>query len=247
MTEDEQAHYDAGKRTQIWGDNPTNSTQLATIDDYPDWRSKLDAVLIEIELAAKTQQEDNSGVAEDKDSLETILIDSVMKYSLRAKTFAKKLNNKSLLAGLSHPVTYYAGTGDELVSKTTAVKELMKTNLLKLTVLKAADITEIETNITAFMGIKDLPTTARQEKKSEGTDLMEPLMVRLDDAMESIGDLSHSYFPDTVMTANFDLTSKLIHHGRHNILEVHFADENGNAINGGVLSDVNSSKSATAE
>ena len=46
---------------------------------------------------------------------------------------------------------------------------------------------------------------------------------------------------------NFDLISKLIKHGRHNILAVHFTDENGNPLSGGVVSDLNSDKVATAD
>ena len=248
MDEDTQAHLDSGQRVQIY--NTKNSVALGTIPGHAGWKTKLDAVIIEILLAGKKQEEDNTGLASDKDTLGTILIKSIMKYSLRAKIFAKDLTidgQKLLLDGLSHPVTYYKGSADIIVNRATAVKELMKTNLSILTVLEDANITEMETNITAFTGIKDQPVATAKEKKSEGTDLMAPLVVRLDDAIESIGDLVHSYFPDTIMASNFDLTSKLIKHGRHNVLEVHFVDEDGNPIPGGVLSDLNSDKTAKAD
>ena len=248
MDEDTQAHLDAGQRVQIF--NTKNSVLLLTIPGHAGWKTKLDNVINEMLLAGKKQEEDNTGIVGDKDSLGTILIKSVMKYSLRAKIFAKDLTidgQKLLLDGLSHSATYYRGSADITVNRTTAVKELMKKNLSILTVLEAGDITEMETNITAFTGIKDKPVATAKEKKTEGTDLMAPLVVRLDDALESIGDLVHSYFPDTLMSANFDLTSKLIKHGRHNVLEVHFVDEDGNPIPGGVLSDLNSDKTAKAD
>ncbi len=247
MNADDQAHYDSGKRTQVFGQSKDNKAALATIDDYPGWEAKLDAVLLEIEGAANTQQKDNSGLADDKGDLATVMVKSMMKYSLRAKTFAKGLNNKLLLDGLSHTDSYYRGSADIMMTRASAVKDLMKNNILLLTVLEAADITEMETNITNFKGSKDLPITFAKAKKSTGTDLMEPLKLKLDDIIESIGDLIHSYFPETVMASNFDLISKLIKHGRHNILAVHFTDENGNPLSGGVVSDLNSDKAATTD
>ena len=247
MNQDEQAHLDVGTRTQMFCEKTDNKTKLDTIDEFADWKAKLDLVLTEMGLAAKTQEEDNKGLVKDKGSLSDILIGSMMKFSLRSKIFAKGLNDQKLLDGLSHPESYYVGSGDDLISKSTAVKELMKDNLTKLTVLKAADITEMETNISNFKKFKELPTTTKQQKKSEGTDLMTPLQARLDDIMESIGDLIHSYFPETVMASNFDLTSKLIKHGRHNVLEVHFVDEAGNPIPGGEINDENSDKTAKAD
>ena len=247
MNVDDQAHYDSGKRVQIFGKSEAYNTALNTIPDYPGWEVKLNAVLLEIEVAAKTQQKDNSGIAGDKTDSGSIMIASLMKYSLRAKTEAKGMKNKLLLDGLSHPDTYYRGSADIIVSRANAVKDLMKNNLTLLTVLKATEITEMEANILTFNNSKDLPTSFAKEKKSTGTDLMEPLKLKLDDAIESIGDLVHSYFPETVMASNFDLTSKLIRHGRHNILEVHFLDDAGKPISGGVLYDENSDKMANAD
>ncbi len=247
MNEDDQAHYDSGKRVQIFGKSEAYKTALNTIPDYPSWEVKLSAVLLAIEVAAKTQQKDNTGIAGDKTDLASIMIASLMKYSLRAKTEAKGLKNKLLLDGLSHPDTYYRGSADIIMSRANAVKDLMKNNLTLLSVLDALQITEMETNILNFNGSKDLPTSFAKEKKSTGTDLMEPLKLKLDDAIESIGDLVHSYFPETVMASNFDLTSKLIKHGRHNILEVHLFDEAGKPITGGVVQDENSDKMANAD
>lgn len=247
MKEDDQAHYDSGKRVQVFVKSEAYKTPLATIADLPGWEGKLDAILLKIEGAAKTQQKDNSGLTNDKGDLAIIMVKSIMKYSLRAKTFAKGLNNKLLLDGLSHTDSYYKGSADIMMSRASAVKDLMGTNLTILTVLDATNIAEMETNILNFKGSKDLPTTFAKEKKSTGTDLMEPLKLKLDDAIESIGDLIHSYFPETVMASNFDLTSKLIKHGRHNILAVHFLDENGNLLQGGVLSDENSEKIANGD
>ena len=246
MDENVQAHLDSGQRVQIF--NGKNATDLLTIPDHAAWETKLDEVIKEILLAGKKQEEDNTGLASDKDTLGTVMIKSIMKYSLRAKTFAKGLvGQKLLLDSLSHPVTYYRGGADIIINRVTAVKEVMKKNLSILTVLDAPAITEMEGDIAAFLGVKDKPVTTAQLKKNEGTDMMTPLVVRLDDAIESIGDLVHSYFPDSLMSANFDLTSKLIKHGRHNVLEVHFVDEDGNPIPGGVLNDLNSDKTAKAD
>ena len=246
MEEDVQAHLDSGQRVQIF--NTKNATDLLTIPDHAGWKKKLDDVIAEMLLAGKKQEEDNTGLASDKDTLGVTMIKSIMKYSLRAKIFAKGLTDqKLLLDSLSHPVTYYRGSADTIINRVTAVKDVMKKNLSILTVLDATEITEMEGKISAFLGVKDQPVTTAQLKKNEGTDLMAPLVVRLDDAIESIGDLVHSYFPETLMCSNFDLTSKLIKHGRHNVLEVHFVDEDGNPIPGGVLNDVNSDKTAKAD
>jgi hypothetical protein len=223
---------------------------LTPIAEFVVEKTGLDLALSKIHTAAQAQAKDLSGHATEKGVAKKNVIDAIMKYSLRAKIKAHQLGNVSLEQSLSHGVNYYVNVEAEAaVNRAIATKEAIKSNLGILTNITAANVTEMETKITAFQAVIGTPTASNQTKKAEGTDVIEALMPELHLRMDNIGDIVHSYFSGEVIANEFDLKSKSILVGnRHNHLLIHVEDTvESQPIANAVATDVKTGKKFTAD
>ena len=205
------ARLDAAKRVQLFNSNTDNATQLATIPDYAQEQTEFDTIIQQIIDATNIQAQDNTGIASNKDSLQKVMVNTVVKYALRGVVLAHRAGETELEKGIDHPVSYYTkDTADTSVSRATATKALIKNKLAILTNITAANVTEMETAIANFVAVKDTPTVAHQTQKVQGSDQIDPLLDEADTHIQFMGYLIHSYFPDSTLAQEFDLISKLL-------------------------------------
>jgi len=146
------------------------------------------------------------------------MAESIVMYASRAQVKAERLGNTVLAQGLDHPLTYYTqGTADTRISRANATFALINNNLATLTNVTAANVTEMQNAIAAYAAVKDAPTIVKQTQKVQGTDQIAPFLTVADKAIDNMGLLLHSYFPDIDLSREFDLRRKLITVGvRHN-------------------------------
>jgi hypothetical protein len=248
MTGKQISDLEAGVRVQDFC--LSHTAVLTPIAEFVVEKTGLDLALSKIHTAAQAQAKDLSGHATEKGVAKKNVIDAIMKYSLRAKIKAHQLGNVSLEQSLSHGVNYYVNVEAEAaVNRAIATKEAIKSNLGILTNITAANVTEMETKITAFQAVIGTPTASNQTKKAEGTDVIEALMPELHLRMDNIGDIVHSYFSGEVIANEFDLKSKSILVGnRHNHLLIHVEDTvESQPIANAVATDVKTGKKFTAD
>jgi hypothetical protein len=220
--------YEAGKRVQgLWA---TSASDLDGIEEMAPEKIRLDVALLQVESASAVQSEDTSGNAALKENLKQIMVSTVLKYALRARVKAHQAHNVPLELELSHPITYYSrAEAEEALSLATATKTKIKNNMAVLTNIIDDNITEMDKAIANFEAIISVPKADKQTQKVAGTDQIAPLIVELDTVIVNIGDLIHSYFPDSILSQEFDAKSKIgstVSRHNHVIFHVEIVDSN---------------------
>ncbi len=218
--------YEAGKRVQaLWVEH---ATDLDSIEDMPDEKILLDKTLDKIETAAAIQSEDIKGEATLKEELKEAMAKTIVIYSLRGRVKANQANNAPLAQALSHPITYYSQADAELAfARATATKDKIKSNLTILTNITPENVIEMEKAINDFKEVITAPESSKENQKVTGTDEIEILTNELDQIIMNIGDLIHSYFPDSVLSRQFDAQSKIgstVTRHNHVIFHIETAD-----------------------
>jgi hypothetical protein len=220
--------YEAGKRVQgLW---LTHKTELDTITEMAEEKVLLDKTLESIENAATIQSTDNSGLKTLKDEKRDTAVETVIKFALRGRVKAKQSGSTSLQKELAHEKTYYIQTEAETtLARLKATKDKIKSKLTILTNITPEDITEMEEAIQKYEDLINVPKANKQTQKVTGTDQIPVLIHGLSETVDSIGNLIHSYFPNTVLSREFDALSKLgspISRHNHLILTIKDAETN---------------------
>jgi len=200
--------YEAGNRVKaLW---VNHETELDSIPEMSDEKLQLTKTLDKMDAAAAIQSDDITGEALEKQELKDAMSQIVLIYELRARVKAQRVNLHSLAQELSHPATYFTQADSELaLARATAIKDKIKHNLTVLTNITPDNVVEMETAIEKFRNVITAPQEARKEHKVIGTDEIETLSYQLDQVIMNIGDLIHSYFPDSALSQLFDAQSKL--------------------------------------
>ena len=216
--------YEAGKKIKgLWS---SYGLDLNSVSELVEEKTVLDEELLQLEAAAAIQSTDISGQALSKKNLKKVMVAVVLKYALRARVKAHRAGNTGLEQELNHQKTYYLHSKAETAfSRAKATKEKIENNLGLLTNITVNNVTEMQKAIKAFGDIITKPTEEKQTKKVAGTDQLDVLSLKLDETITNIGDLIHSYFPDTLLSQEFDAKSKLgTTASRHNHLLLQLED-----------------------
>jgi hypothetical protein len=121
----------------------------------------------------------------------------------------------------------------------------MNNNLSILTNIIAANITQIDNTITAYDGVKDNPTIAKQVKKAQGTMVLPPNYTSADVVAENMFNLVYSYFDDIkpAMVDELSLARQILNTGiRHTSVIVTVVDEAGKIIPPATIKDISNGK-----
>ena len=216
--------YEAGKRIHgLWD---VYANDLNAVDDLLEEKATLDEILNKTEVAAAVQSDDTTGVSEDKQTKKEIMAETIFKYALRGKVKAQKAGKSNIEAALNHPISYFMQSDAELaVARCTAAKKVMNDNLVVLTSITAANVTEMETSIANFQAVITTPQEIIDTKIVTGTVELNKQTALLDQTITNIGALIHSYYPKSELSKDFDLRSKLGETTtRHNHLIIHLED-----------------------
>ena len=200
--------YEAGKRVKaLW---VNYEAELDSIEEMAVEKVALDKTLDKMDAAAAIQSDDITGEALEKQELKDAMGKIILVYAQRARVKAFRANKPSLAQELSHSASYFTHADAELVlARATATKDKIKHNLTVLTNITPDNVVEMETAIEKFRNVITAPQEARKEHKVIGTDEIETLSYQLDQVIMNIGDLIHSYFPDSELSQLFDAQSKL--------------------------------------
>ncbi len=250
MNNFQNTHQDANKRVQKF--NTDHAADTATIPDYASEQSLFDTAVAKIDQAAQNQAADNSGIGEDKKNRKNKMAFVVILFAMRGVVKARQLGNTDVAAALDHPETFISQASDsDAVTRAKDMVKVMNDNLATLTNIVAADITAMNTAITAFDSIKGDPTIAVEQKKATGTDPINGLIVITDLHIDGMKKLIHSYFSISkpILVDEFDLISQLIPRGvRHNKAEIDVVDSMTNtAIEGATITCISNHKTATTD
>jgi hypothetical protein len=226
--------------------NTKHATDLATITDYAGEQTKFNNFLASLLTAANIQQDDTSGNTPTSNSTKTNMAKTVIKFAKRGAVKARLAGNMVLAAELDESITYILKAPKTIaVQRATEMRNTMNSNLSTLTTITAANITQIDTTIAAYDGVKDNPTIARQVKKANGTNVLAPNYGLIDATVENMYDLAYSYFEDTkpAMIDEFALAKQILNTGiRHTSVDFTVTDEFGNIISKSTAKDMKNGK-----
>ena len=186
--------FEAGKRVkELLLAHPT---EVAAVAELQDSKVMLEETLSEMETAAAIQQNDSKGETINKEDLQVTMAKTILRFSRRCRVKAKNAGDKDLAKALSHKISYYDYNNTDAVSlaRCTATKDKIKNNTAILSNITPAEITEMETAISKFEAAMALPKAAISNKKVYGTDKLEELNATLDETLDDIEDLIHSYY-----------------------------------------------------
>jgi len=200
--------YEAGNRVKaLW---ISHEAELDSIEEMAVEKVALDKTLDKIDVAAAIQSDDIAGESLEKQELKEAMSQIVLIYELRGRVKAQRANKHSLAQELSHSATYFMQADAELaLARATAIKDKIKNNLTILTNITPDNVVEMETAIEKFRSVITAPQETKKEHKVTGTNEIETLSYQLDQIIMNIGDLIHSYFPETELSLLFDAQSKL--------------------------------------
>ena len=240
----ERSKLDSYNRIKLF--NVKHATDLAAIPDFAGEQTKFNNALNAISAAANIQQDDTSGNASTSVTTKTTMAKLVIKFAKRGAVKAKTTNNLVLAAELDESVTYILKAPKTIaVQRATAMRNTMNSNLTILTTITAANITQIDTAIAAYDGVKDNPTIAKQNKKANGTDVLSPNYDIVDAAVENMYDLVYSYYEDSkpTMVDELLLAKQILNTGiRHTSVNFAVTDETDNMLTLATVKDMKTGK-----
>jgi hypothetical protein len=225
MNNRQTAVYEASKRVRKMF--ATFDSEFSSILDLLEEKGILDTEILGIEAAIAIQATDTKGEAQDKELLKETMAKTVQKFALRGKVKAHRMGNVVLEEELNHGETYYLKPDAETsYGRAMATKEAIKTNLTFFDgIITADDVIAMEKSIQLFKESITKPAFVKKETTNKGTEKIEKLIIQATETLDNIGDLIHSYFPDSAISREFDNQRKLQISGmRHNHLIIHVED-----------------------
>ena len=170
---------------------------LILIAEYPPLKLALDNHILKIYDARELNMADLSNLFANKDVVQEAVVAVIFKYMLRAAVKASAIGNTELEISLDHPLSYFTECDDATVEvRCEATKKIMKTNILLLTNILPANITEMEAAILAYHNALLSPEEAIEKRKTQGTELITSLLNNTEPTRNNIGKLFHSYIPE---------------------------------------------------
>ncbi|MEI8205076.1 MAG: hypothetical protein WCH34_18810 [Bacteroidota bacterium] len=190
-----QRHFDAKLRLQDFCVIHNNA--LSNIFEYPVLIVLLNLIISKIQAAVAINKTNLKHIASNKDVLQKVMIDTVWRYQLRARVFARTNNLTKIYQALKYEKTYISANDDATVAdKAEEIMKIIKSNLSHLIYITLANITEMETSILNYRNVLLSPEEAIKDRKSTGTDLISAYLKEADIITNDIGDLVESYLED---------------------------------------------------
>ena len=217
-----------------------NDTALKLNILYPPLKTAFNNKMGEMDVAKQKQYEPIAPVTTDKSIHHDALVTGVNFFASKASVQAYNTNNADLAISLDHPVNYLSrANDDDLIGRTTALKTIMNDNLTILTVIAPDDITLMETLISDFKAVKDMPMAEIKEIKAEGTDPIPGLLDDIDVIKHKISKLLYSDFPELYPTWKSEIKVGSPVGARNTSLVVQYFDMGTGAILSKVKATVN--------
>ncbi len=118
-----------------------------------------------------------------------------------------------------------------------------------MTNISASNIEEMEKTIAEYRSVMVEPQVKQQTKKVQGTDTIEPLINASIETVDNIGSLVQSYFPNSLISQEFDAISKVGNNTtRHNHLIIFAEDsETQEPITTAKATNLKTNKTITAD
>ena len=204
-----------------------------------------------IDTASTAQATPAIGPAASSEAL-TLMGETIVKYTYRAVVKLRRLGNTTLADQLDEPESFYTkGSKLALIARANATRKILNDNLGLIVVVVAADITEIDATIQAFIAAKDVPVSGQIANKAAGTDLLPPYFIAGTLSVTNILYLVRSYIGKTnaELTGKIELSAELIVAGsKHN--EIDFtveANEDSSLLAGAQVMDLSNNKIYTPD
>lgn len=248
MNNTQRAKLDSCNRVQDF--NTRNATALATIPEYALEQANFEAALAIINEASQVQAAAEGTTSDATKNAKETMGNTVNKYALRATVKARQLNNITLVNNLNRPVTYFTQAPKVLaVQRANDIKTHISNNLIALTNITAANITEMEAAINAYDEIKDDPTIDVQTRKATGTNPLPAAFAQATLAIDNMHDLVTSYFATTnqQMVDELTLAKQILNTGIFQTGAEGLVSKNGTPVAGATVTLLGTNKTATTD
>ena len=230
--------------------NTTNATLLSPIAEYAAQQTIFANALLGINTAVQLQQTAAKVKASQVEVLKLGMGKTVIKYAERAAVLADENGDTDLAKSLTKPITYISkATKTNAVARATDIRDLLNNNLKTLTNITAANITEIDDAIAAYVAKKDKPTINKQARKAAGTNPLPSLFKTAFKAIDAMYKLVDSYFSDTnqPLVDELALAKKIIRTGIHHTGVQGVVRKNGVIVPAAFINIIATTKFATTD
>jgi hypothetical protein len=248
MTNTQRAKLDTANRVAFF--NTKHAAELATIAEYADEQKEFTAAVDIINTAAQVQSGTAGTSKESADAAKEAMANLAIKYALRGTVKARQVGNLTLANHLDHSFTYIFQAPKTLaVQRTKDLSDQMNSNLAILTNITPANITEINTAIALYDGVKDSPVIDVQEKAAAGTNPLPLAYIAAFKAIDNMFDLVSSYFTDTnkIMVDELALAKQIINTGIHHTGVTGTVTKNGLPVKNAIIRIAGTNKTATTD
>ncbi|HRH49449.1 MAG TPA: carboxypeptidase-like regulatory domain-containing protein [Panacibacter sp.] len=248
MDNEQRAKLDSYNRISDF--NETYAADIATIEGYDLEKTAFDGA-VEIINKAGQAQAAKTGASKPAVSTEkAAMAETVSKYSMRGMVKARQTGNLTLASELDEPESYILFAPKTIaVQRAKELRDLMNDNLVTLTTITAANITEMTDAINAYDKIKDEPIESIQTKKVKGTDVLPPQFTIADGAITNMLALTVSYFgKDSEIARAFKKAMENINTGiRHTSILFTIVDAANAPVTDATVAEVDGKSYATDE
>jgi hypothetical protein len=170
--------------------------ELKDIPLYLDLKAAFDAEMLKIEKASIIQNKQISPITQNKNRLRSIMAETMVRYMQRAAVQCGNNRNVGLEKVFTKGKTYFTrGMEGEASLKARSIIELIVKNHTELTIITGADLIEMESTITQFEALINVPQEQIKSKKATSTDIIPVILNQLDVIKHQVGKLIFSYVP----------------------------------------------------
>jgi hypothetical protein len=236
------------------GNHPSVETDISEIADDV---TELQSTVVAIKAAGQVQVTPLEGIAQETKEKKRLMARTVIGVARKARAMARRAGKWDLLEQLDFSITYINSAPKvDAVARAKAIQKAVTDNATFLTVVKPADFSAMTDTIKAYDLAQLNPRTAQEQKKAQGTDVLDGLYKKGSTAADNIYDFVTGFYeltnPELIdeLNLNCGIKPEGVH---HNTIKATFiyanppADAITHLLEGGVMKIVELNKTAVSD
>ncbi|MEI7961635.1 MAG: hypothetical protein WCI04_04845 [archaeon] len=157
--------------------------------------AKLEAAIVEIQIAEDKQETDTTGITKEVEAAKQIMADTMIIYAKKGLPMARLAGKTEFVKILEHkPYFIYRASKATALSRARIMKNTLAGNLTVFSNIKPADIADMDAVILAYDEVKVDTQDAIDEKKEAGTEAIYAGYVKGNAALKNIYDFFYGEY-----------------------------------------------------
>ncbi len=156
---------------------------------------KLEAAIVEIQVAEDKQETDTTGITKEVEAAKQIMADTMIIYAKKGLPMARLAGKTEFVKILEHkPYFIYRASKATALSRARIMKNTLAGNLTVFSNIKPADIADMDAVILAYDEVKVDTQDAIGAKKEDGTEAIYAAYVKGNAALKNIYDFFYGEY-----------------------------------------------------